>query len=298
MFVLMSLMVFGCVACLVWGLCARPTPMPRRSVRSLRSSKTPAFIEGLGAVGLRWRQSLRAIAAPGASSTRLESLLGDRLRYAGSRMKAGQFYGIKVLSAAAGCFVWSTIAIEQRGLSPVWFGVAAAMGFLGPDLWLRIKRQQRHRAIIRLMPEAIDLLTLCLGAGLDFLGSLQKVVGIGSLQREPLVEELGLALRDIQLGKSRVEALKAMAHRIDLPELSSFVRTLAQADRMGTPLLEALSIHGSDLREQRFTRAERAVLKAPIKILFPLIFCIMPSVALIVGAPVLMQFLRQNPFGR
>jgi tight adherence protein C len=89
-----------------------------------------------------------------------------------------------------------------------------------------------------------------------------------------------------------------MAKRVNLPEMNSFVRTVVQAERMGTPIAEALAIHSDDVRFDRVQRAERAALKAPLKILIPLIFCIMPTVAIIVGAPIFLQFARQNPFAQ
>ena len=107
-----------------------------------------------------------------------------------------------------------------------------------------------------------------------------------------------MALQEIKLGKRRAEALRALSKRLNIPELASFLRTVVQADRMGTPIAEALARHSEDLRSQRFMRAERAALQAPIKILGPLIFCIMPCVAIIVGAPIFLQFMRQSPFGQ
>jgi len=87
-----------------------------------------------------------------------------------------------------------------------------------------------------------------------------------------------------------------MATRIDLPEIRSFVRTLVQADRMGTPIVEALRVYASDVRDQRYNRAERAAMVAPLKILFPLIFCIMGCALIIIAGPILIQFAHQNPF--
>ena len=110
------------------------------------------------------------------------------------------------------------------------------------------------------------------------------------------MEELSGALQEMNLGKRRADSLKGMAKRINLAELSSFVRTIVQADRMGTPIAQVLAVHAEDVRSQRFVRAERAALKAPIKILIPLIFCIMPCVAIIVGAPIFLQFMKESPF--
>jgi tight adherence protein C len=136
------------------------------------------------------------------------------------------------------------------------------------------------------------------GAGLDFLGALNKAVMLKTFRksREPLLDELSVVLQEIKLGRRRFEALKDMAKRVNLPELSSFVRTLVLADRMGTPISEVLTMHAEDVRFERYQRAERMALKAPIKILVPLIFCIMPVVAIVVAGPVLLQFIRMNPF--
>ncbi|MBI4322875.1 MAG: type II secretion system F family protein [Candidatus Omnitrophica bacterium] len=215
-----------------------------------------------------------------------------------SNLTTEEFEGIKVLAAGGGALLAMVILQELREVTPLWVMAAAVLGFVMPDAWLRARLARRHKAMMRLLPEIIDILALCVGAGLDFLGALNKVVAVKDWKREPLSEELAAVLQDIKLGKRRGEALRAMAKRVKMPEMTSFVRTLIQADRMGTPIGEALAIHAEDLRFQRFTKAERLALKAPIKILIPLIFCILPSVALIVGAPIFMQFVQQNPFGR
>ena len=224
--------------------------------------------------------------------------LRARLSYAGSGWTVEEFAGIKILGALGGCFVYVVIAQELVRIQPLLFLPAGLLGFIAPEGWLQVRINRRKRAIIRLLPDVIDLLSLCVGAGLDFLGALNKVLGVKAFERQPLIEELAIVSQEVKFGKRRAESLKAMAQRVALPEVSSFVRTLVQADRMGTPMVEVLAIHAEDVRLQRWTRAERAALKAPIKILIPLIFCIMPCVAIIVGAPIFIQFLQQNPFGR
>jgi len=224
--------------------------------------------------------------------------LGRQLEYVGSRLHVQQFAGLKVLMALIGGFVALVILREVGTIIPVAVILAMLMGFVIPDLWLRSRINRRHQAITRLLPEVIDLLALCVGAGLDFLGALNRVVTARGFRRQPLIDELAVVVQEVKLGKRRAEALKAMARRVELKELSSFVRTLVQADRMGTPISEVLAIHSEDVRIQRFARAERMALKAPIKILFPLIFFIMPCVGLIVAAPILINFTRMNPFGQ
>lgn len=221
----------------------------------------------------------------------------DQVVYAGSDMTVEEFRGIKVAAAAAGCVVAAAILAELKQLSPMWLAAGGAVGFMAPEMWLRSRIRRRYHAVVKLLPEVSDLLSLCVGAGLDFLGALNKVVLVKAIRNEPLVEELSLVLQEIRLGKRRFEALRAMAKRVNIPEVSSLVRTMVQADRMGTPMAEALTIHAEDMRLQRFMRAERAALKAPIKILLPLIFFIMPSVALMVGAPIFIQFTKSSLTG-
>lgn len=225
--------------------------------------------------------------------------VSQELAYTGVPLTTQQLAGLKILSAVVSAFISVTIAREFDQLNSFVVAVlAGAFGFILPNLWLKARIQKRQRRIVRLLPEVIDLLALCIGAGLDFLGALNKVVMLKSFKHEPLVQELSVVLQEIKLGKRRFEALKAASKRVNVTEFSSFVRTLVQADRMGTPIAEVLSIHSEDVRFQRFTRAERAALKAPIKILMPLIFFIMPCVALIVGAPIFLQFAHQNVFGK
>ena len=222
--------------------------------------------------------------------------LTRRLGYAGTWHTAVEFQGLKVLSAIGLFTTLLILHIEFKQIAPLWMALGAAAGFVIPDLWLRARIAQRNDAILRLLPEVMDLLTLCVGAGLDFLNALNRIVTAKGTRREPLIEELSLVLHEIRLGKRRGEALKTMATRIDLPEIRSFVRTLVQADRMGTPIVEALRVYASDVRDQRYNRAERAAMVAPLKILFPLIFCIMGCALIIIGGPIFIQFMHQNPF--
>jgi tight adherence protein C len=225
--------------------------------------------------------------------------LASQVVYPGSNLTGEAFRGLKVLAAPLGALALPIALAEFGQLPPLFLAlIGAGLGWVLPDLWVRAQLGRRHRAMVRFLPEVIDLLALCVGAGMDFVGALNKVVVAKARSKEPLIEELSVALQEIKLGKRKLEAFKGMAKRIDLPEVSSFVRTLVQADRMGTPVAEVLSIHSEDVRLQRFTRAERAAMKAPIKILVPLIFFIMPCVAIIVAAPIMLQFTRQNPFSQ
>ena len=167
------------------------------------------------------------------------------------------------------------------------------LGALYPFVWLRDKVRARHHAITRALPYDLDLLTLSVEAGLDFAAALGKVVEKG--RKGPLADELSITLKELKLGKTREEALRNLAVRVDLPTLTSFVQALLQADKMGTPLGKILRILSTQMRVDRTQRAEKLANEAPVKLLFPLIFFIFPTVFLIIFAPIIYQvFLGGN----
>lgn len=170
--------------------------------------------------------------------------------------------------------------------------IALVLGYIIPDLWLRQRINLRKQAISQSLPESIDLLALCIEAGLDFTSAMEWLVR--KTRHTPMIEELAFVLEEVRLGRPRSQALKEMSKRINIQEVSSFVHSLVQAERMGTPAIEAFSIISEDSRLQRFRRGERIALKAPIKILIPLIFCILPVIAIVVGGPILLQFMQGN----
>ena len=144
-----------------------------------------------------------------------------------------------------------------------------------------------------LLPDVVDFLSLCVNAGLDLQGAITRVVAEFD-PREPLIQELNMVLYEINMGRARFEALRAMADRVKIPELSILVRLIIQAEKMGTSLQEVMTIHARLMRDKRFTLMERIALKAPIKMLLPLII-IMFVVLCIVGGPIFLQFMRQSP---
>ena len=286
--------LFLCVALVVWVL------LPRRSgVVMLRLPGVPRPTTLLGEAP-RQRLNPVALLLRRIGMVIPHGAWSEEFRmapiYPGSSLSIEEFRGLKVLGSLGGCAVFLVLAAEFSLWSPVGFAVAALVGFVLPELWLRGRIRRRNRAILRLLPEVIDLLALCVGAGVDFLGALNRIIAMREYKQEPLVDELSMAIQEMKFGKRKAEALKAMARRVNLQELTSFVRAIVLADRMGTPIADVLNVHAEDVRMQRYNRAERAALTAPIKLLFPLIFCIMPCVAIIVAAPVYLQFARMNPF--
>jgi tight adherence protein C len=175
--------------------------------------------------------------------------------------------------------------------SQLWYAIAfAAFGFVFPYIWLSDQIKKRQRAILRALPYNIDLLTLSVEAGLDFQAALGTVVEKG--RPGPLVEELNLTLSEIKLGKTRAEALRNLADRVQIPEIAAFVSNLIQADRMGTSMGKVLRIQSTQLRINRTHRAEKLANEAPVKMLLPLIGCIFPTVFLVLFGPTVYRILH------
>lgn len=162
-------------------------------------------------------------------------------------------------------------------------------GFILPQLWLKLQTRKRKAKILRVLPDSIDLVALCVNAGLDFSLALKWIVD--KSKPNPLTEEFSLLLLETKVGKSRRQALKDMARRLNIPEVNSFARSIAQAERLGTPIEAALTTLSEDIRELRYRNGEKAALLAPLKMLFPLLFFIMPVVGIIVGGPIILQFM-------
>ncbi len=167
--------------------------------------------------------------------------------------------------------------------------VGALIGMFYPMIWINDQVKKRHLQISRALPFNLDLLTLSVEAGLDFTAALAKVVEKG--KTGPLRDELQIVLKQLKMGKTREEALKAMIARVDLPALTQFVTALIQADKMGTSLGKVLRIQSTQLRIDRTQRAEKLANEAPVKMLFPLIACIFPTVFMILFGPIVFAFM-------
>lgn len=171
--------------------------------------------------------------------------------------------------------------------------MSIAAGYMLPEMWLKGKAQKVKDALLRELPDTVDLLGLCVNAGLDFMMALKYVVD--KSQPSVLIDELRNMMQEINVGKQRRDALRDLAAKYQMPDLSTFSRTLIQADRMGTSVSEALNILSEDMRETRFRRGEAMAMKAPLKMLVPLLFFIFPVVAILVAGPVFLDFFQNNP---
>jgi len=201
------------------------------------------------------------------------------------------FFTIKEM-VALGCFF--TCGLFGLNVRVILFLVV--IGFFLPDLWLLRKIKTYQQDLLRVLPETVDLVNLCIGAGLDFIGAVKWIAGSKVNFKSALIEELTQARKEIDMGKARIQALIDMEKRLDIAEISSFVRILVSAEKLGIPVSEVLDSFCVDSREKRFHDGERRAKMAALKILFPLIFCILPTVAAIIIGPIFLQF-QQQGFG-
>lgn len=166
-------------------------------------------------------------------------------------------------------------------------------GFL-PDGWLKKSVRRRHKSIERELPFVLDLLTLSVESGLDFMSGIQRIIQHRKI--DPLGEELIRVFREIQVGRTRKEALRNLAVRVGHADIRAVSNALIQADELGTGIGHALRIQADQIRTKRFQRAEKQGNEAPVKMLFPLAFFIFPAVLGVLLGPVLVQMLMRGGF--
>ncbi|MFW6152380.1 MAG: type II secretion system F family protein [Verrucomicrobiota bacterium] len=181
--------------------------------------------------------------------------------------------------------VFENLKIPLYVFGPLWL-------FLYPLLWLKQSVASRKKQIRRSLPFVLDLLTLSVESGMDFMTALQRSVERGKV--DAFGEELLRVIREIQVGKTRRQALRDMSARVDLYDLKSVVGALVQADELGVSIGAILRIQSDQIRQRRFDRAEKLANEAPVKMLAPLLLFIFPAVFVILLGPVIHQILLKG----
>ncbi len=198
----------------------------------------------------------------------------------------------KALGLVLGLFVGLTVPLVL-GWGIVWLFAAAVglalLGFFTPDLILGQRAAERTERMRRDLPDALDMLTISVEAGQSFDAALSEVA---RNTQGPLAAEFFRVLQEMQLGRSRSEAIRDLGERADLPEMKGFAGAMVQADTFGIPVANVLRIQAHELRLKRTQRAEEAAQKVPVKILFPLIFCILPVLLIIVVGPAVISVIQ------
>ena len=158
--------------------------------------------------------------------------------------------------------------------------------FFAPDEILRLKAVERQKRIRIALPDTLDQITVCVEAGLGFEGALARAAKTGD---GPLAEEIVRTLQDVQLGVPRKEAMRGLADRNSVDELKQFVLAIIQAEGFGIPIARVLRIHANELREKRRQAAEERAMKISVKMLLPLVTCILPTVFIVMIGPAIFE---------
>jgi tight adherence protein C len=210
------------------------------------------------------------------------------LHHSGLRGRPADWLGARLLCAAA-LGGYGAALTSRMGLGPLAAAAGVVLGWSLPGLYLQSRAKKRALAIRDDLPDAMDLLTVCVEAGLGFDQALSRVV---ERFAGPVGAEFGRVLRDQRLGTPRRQAMLAVCQRVDLAELRAFVHAVLQAEELGVRIGTVLRVQSDSLREQRRQRAEEEAMKAPIKMAFPMIFLILPSLFLVVLGPAVIQGIR------
>jgi tight adherence protein C len=227
-----------------------------------------------------WLRGLALRLSPAGITAKLQrglDLAGNPSRWNPDRVLAVKGLGLVGFAAFGALY-----GAHRPGLLIIFATVGAAIGFFLPDLLLYnagIKRQARLQATL---PDAMDMLTICVEAGLGFDAALAQVARNAD---GPLAAELSRTLQEMQIGKSRTEALHSLAERTTVPELRVFVSSLVQASELGISVASVLREQSAEMRVRRRQRAEERAQKVAVKILFPLVICLFPALFVVIIGP-------------
>ncbi|MEV6242941.1 type II secretion system F family protein [Lentzea sp. NPDC051838] len=234
-----------------------------------------------------WLRLLGLRLSPSGVAMRLQhrlDLAGNPPTWTPDRILAFKGMGL-LFGAALGAF----LSFRSAGWLVVGIAAGGGFGFFLPDLLLLNAGQKRQEKIRRALPDAMDMLTVCVEAGLGFDAALAQVA---RNTHGPLAQECARVLQEMQIGKSRNEALRALTTRTTVSELRAFVSALAQAGELGVPIAAVLREQAREMRLRRRQRAEEAAQKVPVKILFPLITCLFPAMFVVIIGPGIISIAR------
>ena len=300
-------LVFALVLTLSLAVLSRWLPDPGRE--RLARLSTPSA--GTTAQASAWqRGQARLLSAllwlgpwtAGLSGGEGETPSALRLRFANAGWRspvALQIYFVSktLLTVLLPTLAWSVLNAQSWPANPMLrmalVVAAAALGYYLPDAVLKLRIKSRQLELLHGFPDALDLLRLCVQAGLGLDAAIERVGREMRHARPVLSEEFALTGLALRAGSSRAEALRNLSQRVGLKDIDALVAMLIQADRYGTSVSESLAVHADALRTQRRLRAEEAAAKLPVKLLIPLIFCVFPSLLTVLLGPVVVTLARQ-----
>ncbi len=200
------------------------------------------------------------------------------------------FFGVRIMAGIGlGALIFVVLSVAQVQFFPnrvLFTGIFVLLGFMLPALWLGNKISQRKNSVVKSLPDALDLLTICVEAGLGFDQAMQKVA---EKWDDDLSRSFARVLHEVRLGKLRREALRDMADRLDVSDVTSFIAAVIQAEQLGVSIAKVLRIQSDQMRIRRRQRAEEKAHQAPVKMLFPMVFLIFPAIWVVLLGPAVLQ---------
>jgi tight adherence protein C len=203
-----------------------------------------------------------------------------------------QFFAGKLVASAMAAVTlgWMTASIHMGGLTGAMAG--CVFGFFLPEMWLADMTKGRNLKILKRLPFFLDIVTMAVEAGMNLSSALQK--SVEKMPPGPLLIEINRLLREIRAGKPRTDALRDMAARLDFQAMNSLIGALVQGELMGSSVGPILRAQAEQRRSERFQRAEKLALEAPVKMLGPLILCIFPCTFIVIGFPIVTQLMKSG----
>ncbi|MET9232491.1 type II secretion system F family protein [Lentzea sp. NPDC003310] len=275
----------GCLLLAVFlgafAVIAKPRATAAASLSLIETSYSAAVVsQSEAVVSPSWLRSIALRLSPAGVAAGLQrrlDLAGNPVTWTPDRVLAAKGLGL-LLGGALGAL----LGVRSPGWLVAGLVLGAVFGFFLPDLLLLNAGQKRQEKIRRALPDALDMLTVCVEAGLGFDAAMAQVARNTS---GPLAQECARVLQEMQIGKSRNESLRALTLRTTVAELRAFVSALAQAGELGVPIASVLREQAREMRVRRRQRAEEQAQKVPVKILFPLITCLFPAMFVVIIGP-------------
>jgi tight adherence protein C len=288
LYIVLGLIIFGVVALLLTPNLFRPSPEAQRIMDVVTSARPDQRT-----IGSKEKLQTRMLNLATELRVRLglaeNPALKARLAAAGIKGTAPTdiFFAAQFLMPAAGAVIGSIIGTNTFAFV---LGLGA-LGYMAPNMWLNWKTAGRRKRIRRSIPDSLDLMVICVDAGLGLDQALLRVGDELGTSYPDIQEEFLQVNREQRAGRPRLEAWQNLADRTQLEEFTAFVSMLAQTDRFGTPIIRALTRLSEDIRTKRRQRAEEAAAKTKIKIIFPLVLCIFPCIFIVLLAPAILSIM-------
>ncbi len=208
-------------------------------------------------------------------------------------LTAEEFYAVRILGALVmGGLIWFLLIRLGPGVRDPLALFGFALGWIYPSMWLNKRYTTRRKEILKALPMFLDYIILGVESGMNFTGALSQTVDKGP--QGALRQEFFLVLRDIRAGLTRADALKRMDERLKIPEISSFISAIVQAEQVGASMGKVLRLQADRRRSERFQRAEKLAMEAPVKLILPLVLFIFPTTFIILAFPILMMVKQQG----